>query len=330
MDLVSHLTYPEVRVNDHTLDPNLPSPSHASTSKPFSQTIAHLGALDRLPPELIEQILLHLDIRSLVNFQYTNRRSAESVNRFPLYKAVATHARNILRGILSIQNGKWITCVTLFEELCTSECKACGDFGGYLFLLTCRRVCFLCFTKDKTYLPLGLNHACRQFGLDRAVVGNLPCMRAIPGVYSLSEEGIPETTLVDYKSAFDAAIARHGSMEDMHQFVLDQEAEEFGDHEKKKVQALRPDGSRHMPKPRIADPLDRWSGHPFRFVAIVRAPWLSKSSPTTAEWGFHCWACARSGAISSRSPFYKRQIFTAASFQEHIEWCGPIENGVHC
>ncbi|CZR48372.1 uncharacterized protein FPRO_12982 [Fusarium proliferatum ET1] len=324
MDEYSHLTYPSLRLNDHTLDQNVPTLQSEYSRRSFPLPISSLSALDCLPPELLEQILLYLDIRALINFQYVNRRSADLVNHLPTYKVIVTHARNALRGILCIQTGKWITCSLLLEKLHTSSCEKCGDFGGYLYLLTCKRVCFLCLSQEKEYLPLGLSHACRKFGLERAEVQKLPCLRVIPGTYSPNEKKANETFLVDYEAALNWAVAHHGSLDAMHTYVTNQNAKRQEDYERRLMQAQQGEGPRHIRKPPTGDPYDGRSGNPFRFVAIVSAPWLDRSSDTI-EWGFHCLGCAR----SSRLPLHKRRKFIRSSFHDHIRECGNIEHGMH-
>jgi hypothetical protein len=83
-------------------------------------------------------------------------------------------------NIISIGTGRWISCRDLYEKLCTAECDSCGDFGGYLYLITCRRVCFLCFTEEPDYLPLLRADAIRKFGLHNEHMARLPAMKTVP------------------------------------------------------------------------------------------------------------------------------------------------------
>lgn len=167
------LTVPELRITDYTLDENLPAiPAPTSTStQPYyytSHPSADLGSLDSLPIELLQIILPLLDLRTLIEFRRVNQRSLQLVAALPQYKVINSHALNgALRGALRIGMGQWITCNDLFTALCTAECKECGDYAGYLFLLTCTRVCFLCFTRHQNYLPLRYSHAREKFGLAR-------------------------------------------------------------------------------------------------------------------------------------------------------------------
>ena len=150
-------SYTHIRLRDFTLDDNLPN----SQCQPYNDYIpnphkAYLGALDTLPLELLREILQQLDLCTLTDFRHVNRRAMWLVGSFPQYKAIRKHAYNALRGIIYIEANRWITCEMLYEKLCTAECEECGDFGGYLWLyiLTCKRVRFLCLSEDKRYLPL--------------------------------------------------------------------------------------------------------------------------------------------------------------------------------
>jgi hypothetical protein len=71
-------------------------------------------------------------------------------------------------------------------------------------------------------------------------------------------------------------------------------------------------------------PIDGYSGNPLRFVAIVRMPWLNKESQQL-EWGFHCVGYEK----LSRPPLHYRRQFTTASFRQHLEQCGEIQNQKH-
>jgi hypothetical protein len=221
------------------------------------------------------------------------------VESLPQYKAIRKHAYNALRGIIYIEAGQWTTCEMLYEKLCTAECEECGDFGGYLYILTCKRVCFLCLSEDKQYLPLRYRHAIRKLGLKRPILRTLPNMKCIRGTYSPNEKKVrAHLKLVDSNCARSAGITLHGSISAMERYVSSME---------------------------VQDPFDGKSGNPLRFVAIVRTPWLNESSQEL-EWGFHCTGCQRSHI--SR-PLHFRRKFTIGSFKEHLRECGNIRHGKH-
>ncbi|KAI1770009.1 hypothetical protein F4818DRAFT_450600 [Hypoxylon cercidicola] len=265
------LTYPRLNLNDHTLDHNLPSPKPQPESgclRPPPTT--NVGVLTALPPELLQEILSQLDLCSLMHFRQVNRSAVDLVNSLTQYKAINTHAPNALRGILSIETGRWITCRTLYEKLCTPGCEQCGDFGGYLYLLTCKRVCFLCFSRDKLYLPLSPRLVSWKFGLDRQIINTLPRMRVLLGTYSPNVRRVcAPSVLVDYESALHAGISHHGSLSAMQEYVTDMKVQKLHTYYNRVATVQQSGPSIRMQRPQILDPVDRLSGNPFRFVAIV-------------------------------------------------------------
>lgn len=315
-----HDAYASLRLNDHTLSHNLPPLRPKSENGPTNTPPANsFGALGALPVELLNMILTEIDLGALVDFRCVDRRAAELVDHVPSYKAVTLHAPHALRGILSIETGRWITCRTLYEKLCLAKCETCSDFGGYLYLVTCKRVCFLCLSQDRLYLPVTPQEACREFGLTSGIVHTLPWMRVVPGVYSPNEKKAAKSILVDYQSCVDAGVALHGSLSTMRKYVSDMEARKLQERHRRHRQA----GSSRS-QPRAAGPVDGRSGNPLRFVAIIRMPWLNRESQQL-EWGFHCVGCEK----LSRPPLHYRRQFTTDSFGHHLEQFGRIRSRKH-
>jgi hypothetical protein len=118
--------------------------------------------LDRLPLELLIEVLVQLDIPSLTRFRGLNRRTMELVNSVHEYTAIIEHCPNIIRAIVSIQADAF-DCGTLYRTLCTSRCFTCNRFGDHLYLIDCRRVCYFCFTRRAEYLPLTNREASKFF-----------------------------------------------------------------------------------------------------------------------------------------------------------------------
>lgn len=204
-------------------------------------------------------------------------------------------------------------------------CDNCGDFGGYLYLITCKRLCFLCLSQDKLYLPLLRRHASREFGLDKDTMATLPRMTVIPGTYSPNGKKASKSVLIDYESALCAGVALHGSLCAMRKYTSDMETQKSQAYHAKVATAQQSRSTTHrIRRPRVTGPPDGRSGNPLRFVAIVRVPWLNRPSQEV-EWGFYCLGCEK----SSRPPLHHRRQFTTTSFDDHIRQCGTIQNGKH-
>jgi hypothetical protein len=327
---LDELTYPYPQVQDLALDDNLPTSkfllSHGLDIKPPE---FNLGALDKLPTELLQGLLPQLDLCSLMRFRCVNRRALEILESIPQYKAIATHASNVLQGAVKTGAGQWISCETVYEKLYAAECEQCGDFGGYLYILTCKRVCFLCLSEAANFLPLQPIQAIRKFAINRQILGTLPCMRSIPGEYSRRKQGhLLRFDLVDRESAYRAGVILHGSPDAMEQYALNafaQKLQEF-DQRASKAAAEECRYPIHLSaRPRM-EPYDSRSANPTRFMAIVRTPWVKKISQES-EWGFHCIGCQ---SLSRSRPLHFRRKFTATTFVEHLRHRGNIRDKEHC
>ncbi|KAI0417435.1 hypothetical protein F5X98DRAFT_340855 [Xylaria grammica] len=108
----------------------------------------------------------------------------------------------------------------------TPICEQCSEFGGYLYLRTNKRVCFLCFSENLLYWlpPLPLGRASRKFGLQRRIIERLPRMKAITGKYSRNEREVAwRSTIVDYESALRSGVVFYESLDVMFNYVSDAE-----------------------------------------------------------------------------------------------------------
>ena len=327
---LNDLTYLQPNLKDNTLDDNLSistPPSHNGHT--YGSSTVDLGVLDKLPLELLQFLLSQLDLRTFETFRRVNQRALEVTESIPQYKAIATHARTALRGILSIETGPWITCEILYEKLCTAQCEECGDFGGYLYLLTCKRVCFLCFTETWKYLPLPYSEAFRKWGATTRILSTVPRLRSVPGVYSPNGmKRRDRLCLVDPLSAYDACIAHYGSSRNMEFHVSEVMAHKLEQFRARMSQASMygsPSPVRRPRRPRTQDFSDGLCGNPTRFFAIVRTPWLDRHTQDL-EWGFHCIGCQND---HDTRPLHYRRKFTKASFVDHLRQCGKISDSEH-
>jgi hypothetical protein len=144
---------------------------------------ACLGRLDRLPLEIINGIISLLDIAAVDQLKVVNRRAFAVANSHPQFKLLNWEAHDALRGIRAIKISHTITVQTLIERLCASQCVECGEFGGYMYLVTFERVCRRCFEKNDRYSPLREIAALKKFGLTPEILDPLPRFQSYPGSY---------------------------------------------------------------------------------------------------------------------------------------------------
>lgn len=315
-----NFTKPSLRIDDHTLDENLCPQKLPELA--LARPECKLGPLDKLPLELLHIIVPELDICSLEHLRLTNRRAQQVVSSHIQYRAIKAHASDAIRAILAIEAGQRITLQMLYDTLCTAECVTCGDFGGYVYLITCKRVCYFCFTGHPNYLPLRYKRAIEMFGLDRKILLGLPQIRSIPGVWThLGKRERGRIWLVDPVSASSAGIKQHGGRAAMEDYVAQRWAVKMQEYED------RAPARQHRHRPNPDGPWDGKSNNPLRFMAVIRLPWLNKALQDV-EFGRYCKGCRNNYGESHPLKDFRRK-YSAASFAKHIQLCGRVEGEKH-
>ncbi|CRL28954.1 Cyclin-like F-box [Penicillium camemberti] len=320
---LSESTYTFLALIDHTLD-DIESLCHLDNGHDRRVPCYGLGPLENVPLEILQMILLRLDIRSMTEFRRVNRRARLAVDHIPQYKQIVLHAPASIRGCLSLRSGFSFSCQDLYDKLRTAECDSCGDFGGYLYLVTCRRVCFLCFTEKADYLPLLRSDVIRKFGLRSEHLAKIPSFKSVPGRYS--SRGIKchrRLTLFDHSAAREAGIFVHGDSNSMKQYASESLAKRIEIHQSRNARSTH--GVKPPRLPRSEESFDGFSSNPIRFMGIIRAPVLDTRT-AIPQWGFHCTACK---PHHYGRPLHWRRKFTKDSYRNHIRECGEIIDGKH-
>lgn len=312
------LTYPRINLKDNTLDDNnLSARCPLDNGRVTGQVQQSLGDLNYLPLEVLHIILVNLDLRTLTTFRRVNRRALSILDCLYKYRAIVTHCPNLLRGVLSIQSDQWVTCRTLYNALCQSKCEACGDFGGYVYILTGSRVCFLCLSTNPAYLPVPFGRVSLLFGIPSKALRLVSHMVSLPGIYSPNEKLYTKPQhLVDFRSLHQivATSAADLGIEAWNQLFANSHPI---DHIKRNNSPLVHGGQRARVLNICRNYYDAQSGNPLRFVAIVQAPFLDPIAGTT-NWGFHCTACED---LYVERPLHFRRRFDKSSFEEHLIQC---------
>jgi hypothetical protein len=145
-----------------------------------------IGALNVLPLELLHGILLdELDLTSLMTLRSVSRGLREVIDLLPQYHSIITHPPNSLRAAIGLEAADSFSCRKLYTALCSSLCIGCGEFDAYLDLLTCSRVCYLCFTADWEFLPITKQHSRIFWALNPGDIDPVgtTVARSLPGQY---------------------------------------------------------------------------------------------------------------------------------------------------
>ncbi|KAJ5557180.1 F-box domain protein [Penicillium frequentans] len=121
----------------------------SSIATPFQRSSnVGLGSLDRLPLELLFDMLGLLDMHSLFQFRQTNLRSRQMVDSLSQYQRAVSHGLNLFRALLQTRLATDISLLDFDKALCTKTCVFCGQFGGFISILAWKRCCFKCLQES--------------------------------------------------------------------------------------------------------------------------------------------------------------------------------------
>ncbi|KAK3310799.1 uncharacterized protein B0T15DRAFT_519491 [Chaetomium strumarium] len=159
-----------------------------SIATPFPRTPdMGLGSLGRLPLELLHNVVLRLDMRSLFNFPQANLSSRQTVDSLHQYQMVVSHGLNLLCALLRTRLAIGLSLLDFYHTLCTKSCDLCGEFGGFVSLLAWNRCCFACLQGAPETQVQTLAGIRKQLHLTKAELGQLRSFKTLPGIYSMEE-----------------------------------------------------------------------------------------------------------------------------------------------
>jgi len=173
-----------LRIEDNTLD-NRPFKvrfPRRRKGQPLPQPLHSLGQIDTLPLELLCQVLLELDVPTLTAFRRVNRQALTVVDSIPQYRRVFQHCSHLLQAIV-VSGANSFNFNKLYTCLSTSHCTNCAEFGGYLYLINCQRICFFCLDRNKVYLPVEESSAI-GIGFKKDLLEQLPHIVSLSGRYN--------------------------------------------------------------------------------------------------------------------------------------------------
>ena len=302
--------------------------SQFTAGRPKDSKLTIMGTLDILPAEMLTMILLNLDLQSLTVLRRVSQGSRLAVDTLPQYQSIRTHGPELLRATLSLNIANSTTLLELYSALTTASCFLCGDFGAFVYMLSCKRVCFLCLTQRPEVLPMIPSHARDRYGLDNKALSGLPKMRSLPGVYSQGQtRHRNRKALVDPMAAEEAGIALHGSREQMSKIATDLRSSSQANWQKKMLKyehTVKCDPTIRKPaRPPSHSTFDGGGENPHRFMGILRVPWLNRRCGQT-EMGLSCTGCAR--GESTNQDFYRRSLdwrrqYSHADILQHVQTC---------
>jgi hypothetical protein len=143
------------------------------------------GALNRLPLEVMHNLLGYLDIAAIGYFRCLSWNTRVIVDLFPPYRDLATHASSVLRVLYATHLASTYSVWQLYTVLTNDRCVCCEAFGPFLSLITCERCCFSCLY-DSKMAPTTLAIAAATFGLSKnKIEQKIPVVETLPGIYTI-------------------------------------------------------------------------------------------------------------------------------------------------
>ncbi|KAK6827809.1 hypothetical protein PG995_010254 [Apiospora arundinis] len=245
-----------------------------------------LGALGILPLEILQQVLLALDMCSLLTFVSSNKSCGHIVTTLKDFKMVVSCPQ--LAGAVFQLRCRSFGLQQLAASIRSPKCKHCGRFGDLFYLITAERLCYHCWREDRYRKAVFLDGSGRGrkstqsvASLQRdAIATGLPYVSVPPGSYGPMGEGVMSKRCVAFdRAAFFAKF-------DTQQRSSDDSILEY----------------------RSAGP------DVLSYVAVIRAPYLDEGSQIWEE-GFFCRACASRGQehAGNSSGVYSSSFSTAAT-----------------
>lgn len=256
------------------------------------------STLERLPLEISSLVFLLLDIPTIISTRRVSRRIMAAIDSLYPYRQIRTHCPDVFRAAVGI-SARSFNLATLYETLQKPVCEQCGEscdgsgkrdkkdkddkgdkndetrmktgrLAGYLYLVTCTRVCYECFMLHLDFFPVSLAQASKALGMPKAKIltdnEQYPHMRTIPGHYSWWKKIEKKSTvLVDR-----AAVRRVVQLLPATDSTVSQAARNT------------------IFKPKQ----DQKNTEVWRHVAIVSVPYFAPfRQAQSVDWGFHCVLC---------------------------------------
>ncbi|KAK4108168.1 hypothetical protein N656DRAFT_718480 [Canariomyces notabilis] len=205
------------------LDPSRISTSNIITpAKPskISRESARssLGLLDKFPAEILLLTLNLLDFQSLSRLSRVSLKGKVVVENLATYQDVMRHAPATLAALGRTRLLQYHPATAISQALRTEKCMACTEFGHFLFLPTCERVCFQCLVMKELLRVTTIELANEAFRLTDRHLERIPIMHSVPGTYGVRWDDNTEAPrelkyrLVSIKQARQLAIEVHGSI----------------------------------------------------------------------------------------------------------------------
>ncbi|EFE41129.1 hypothetical protein TRV_04145 [Trichophyton verrucosum HKI 0517] len=290
-----------------------------------------IGILDRLPLELLHEILYRLDLKSLSALLCVSWGGNVAVNDLPQYHAIVKHVPYTLEAIRRAGLQSEYTVQKLYKTLRTRDCPECGEFGGYMFLLTGERCCVACLDMNQNFWALPIDNMEQELCFTFYGRTDLVVMNALPArPYSDRVEPAEGLRLISLREAVKV-VKRNGTLL-VFDFItcLGRECGspaplpmvqscycKFGPERQNDVVPEQPRYESRIPP--TGYPV--WLSEPsnsYGIMSSIRLPYLLPDG--TLDWGFFCDRCM--------SMAYYPYLIPESEFLKHARVCERIREYV--
>ena len=267
---------------------DLPSPKPSTTPRDSSRS--SIGRLDLLPGELLLEVLNSLDFQSLSRISRVSLKGKVVIEALRSYRDVMKYSPTILAALGRTGLLQFHSATLLRQVLLAEQCVSCFEFGAFLFLPTCERVCFECLHQNYALRMTTVTFAIRWFALTNKQIRRIPIMRSIPGSYCVRYEISRRRAcrLVNIKQLKQLAIDVHGSAENVAKLMPEDSSgmsfKDFCTLRQFHEASLEPPGCDLSKVPSKENRVnDQYCG-----MASIRMPSLTSSGP---DYGRLCRGC---------------------------------------
>ena len=172
-----------------------------------------MGALDKIPAEILQMMLQNLDLRSLSRLSQTCTSGQNIVLSLRAYQELLQYVPAAMSALSGTRCISYFSLTQVHEAMCSEKCVSCGIFGAFLSFLTCERCCYECLTKNRSHWVTQPDLARKCFGLNEEQTKHLRILR-FPSLFP--ENDNPQSIdLVSVLSAKLVALDVHDSITTM-------------------------------------------------------------------------------------------------------------------
>ena len=284
-----------------------------------------LGRLDCLPPLVLEEVFLDIDLNTLVSCRKLNSRVEAFIDGIIPFRRLQECAGSAVAALVRTGGGAYYSIRYLYTLMVnTPACSTCGNFGGFFFIPQGVRCCMYCLLTLPEFQPVAKSTAMRTYWLPLVVFkkGIIPVMKTLGGTYGVHGRHTIQkaTSSKTQRSLVSPVVVREAAADFLKPSLLEH------------LEAKATASARTTIPVERADP--RWcktANHLYRLQSAVSFPYIDMLSPAPViERGLSCRACvniARQLQYGTLPGDRERAIkmdlamYSEEEFLEHVQGC---------